>query len=70
MSVWKRRKARAKALELDIAAARLAREAERETQRTLANGIAFLNWRREQNGFGDDLEITFTPRHRNGHSHA
>lgn len=69
MSIWKRRKVRAIELERDILEARKVREAEKETQRTLASGIAFLNWRRELNGFGDDLELTFTPRPRK-HGHA
>lgn len=66
----KHRKARAEAIEQDIQEARQVREDERETQRKLAASVSFLSWRREANGFGDDLEIAFTPRHRNGHGHA
>lgn len=71
MSFWNRRHAeRNEAIEADIAEAQHVREAEKETQRTLAAGIRFLNLRRELNGFGDELELTFTPRPRNGHGHA
>jgi len=59
---WKAKKRRREAIESDIAEAQRVREEERNTQLALASGVAFLVRRRDTNGFGDDLEVTFTPR--------